>query len=212
METWEIPVRRHCVPVYRNTKYRCTGKNNTGRPKLRCKDISSFAFALTMDTCAFCFKTLLYWKGNIISPRLARCWIYFKPAPPYINGVQIRGDRFRGVDLHLEMMNQSVVLCAACLCYPLSRASPLLQKMLFPVDLSIVFLGVFFVSDMAQDIFLDKVIAWRSSIEIQATYKGGPGLAKRILDSWSTMSLLFLVFNLGFFFQEMEVGNFKHGA
>ena len=80
---------------------------------------------------------------------------------------------------------------------------------MFPMKSSAAFLGIFLCLSMLQDIFLDKIIEWKSSVDTMAPYVGGPTLRKRLIDSWSTLLAVFPIFNSGFFFQEHNLGNFQ---
>ena len=87
----------------------------------------------------------------------------------------------------------------------------MLAKILFPDKHSIVYLMIFLAVSTLQDFFLDKAIESKSSMDSLVQYAGGPALLKRLIDSWSSTLCFFMLFNAGFFFQELQVGNFKDG-
>ena len=169
-----------------------------------------------LDTAAYCVKLTIYMhaRSSKLVQGIARFVTFAKPAPPFVNGEQVARHQFRANDLHGETLNQSIVVCAAVSCFPLSFAteSTVLKNMLFPVPKSIGFLLVFLIFSALQDVYLDRAIRRVSKIDVMFPYKGGRAFRNRLLDAYGASWFLHSALKLGFFFQELGVGNFQQGT
>ena len=167
-----------------------------------------------MDLAAYFVKLTVYTQGqNLSIPLLQlirRFAVIAKPPPPFVNGEQVLRDQFRANDLHSETLNSSIMLSAACVCYPLTflTESTVLKNMLFPVPMSVVFLALFLLVSVLQDAILDRAIRRVSRIDALFPYTDGPGFRNRLFDSYASLVAIFILFKSGFLFQELKVGNF----